>query len=130
MPSLIIRFDTTLSNGRDYFYDLSVKNTPVGYCDRHLNLGDHLWIDMFYINEEYQHDNCQNPPHYGRRFIKLYCVYARNHGCNRIDCEPNEDSKSFWHKIGFRNIGLRERSGIHPSGATYRIFRKRIYSRC
>ena len=126
MPTLMIKFDTVVNNGRDFFYDLSVDNTSIGYCDRHLYVGDHLWISMFQINEEYRHDNCPNPPHYGRRFIKLYYIYARNHGCRHIDCEPDEDSKGFWHKIGFRNIGERIRRGVFPADKTYRIFRKRI----
>jgi hypothetical protein len=126
MPTLMIRFDTVIRNGWDYFYDLSISNTSIGYCDRHLYVGEYLWIDKFQINEQYRSENCLNPSHYGRKFMKLYYVYARNQGCKYIDCDPNDDAKGFWHKIGFRNIGERTRRGTYPTNTTFRIFRKRI----
>ena len=58
--------------------------------------------------------------------MKLYYFYARNHRRKHIDCEPNEDAKGFWHKLGFRNIGERVRRGVFPPETTSRIFRKRI----
>lgn len=126
MPTLLIRFDTTIPNGRDLFYDFSISNSSIGYCDRHLYEGDHLWINKFQINQEHRSENCPIHPNYGKRFMELYYVYAHNHGCRHVDCEPNEDAERFWINIGFQYIGEMQRRGTYPPEGTFRIFRKQI----
>jgi hypothetical protein len=124
MPRLIIRFDPY--NIRDYFFDLSGRTQSVGWCTRRLHENDYLWIDMFQINEEFRSGICSNPPHYGHRFIRLYEIYARNHGCNRIECEPQGSSVGFWERIGFQNIGPWEMTNCYPPRVSDPIYQKII----
>ena len=90
---------------RDIIFD---NNTEIGYCVKTIRDNDHLWITDIVIYPQFRRQG------YGRQVITEYENIARNHNCNKIECEPIGESVSFWAKVGFSDVGRRI-SGIPPS---------------